>query len=39
MTKFITKTLLSALIIAIISTVSKKYPGIGGLIASIPLTH
>ncbi len=38
MTKFITKTLLSALIIAIISTVSKKYPGIGGIIASIPLS-
>ncbi len=38
MTQFITKTLISAVIIAIISTISKKYPGIGGLIASIPLT-
>jgi F0F1-type ATP synthase assembly protein I len=38
MTQFITKTILSAIIIAIISTVSKKYPGIGGIIASIPLS-
>jgi len=38
MTQFITKTVLSAIIIAIISTVSKKYPGIGGIIASIPLS-
>lgn len=32
------KTVISAIIIAIISTVSKKYPGIGGIIASIPLS-
>lgn len=38
MTQFITKTLITAIIIAIISTVSKKYPGIGGIIASIPLS-
>jgi hypothetical protein len=38
MIQFIVKTLVSAIIIAIISTVSKKYPGLGGLITSIPLT-
>jgi F0F1-type ATP synthase assembly protein I len=38
MVQFIVKTFVSAIIIAIISTVSKKYPGIGGLITSIPLT-
>ena len=34
---FLVKTLVSALIIAIVSTVSKRYPGFGGLIASLPL--
>ena len=34
---FIVKTLVSAVIIAIIATVSKRYPGFGGLIASLPL--
>lgn len=38
MTQFIVKTFVSAVIIAIISTVSKKYPGMGGFIASLPLT-
>jgi len=38
MIQFIVKTFVSAIIIAIISTVSKKYPGMGGLITSIPLT-
>jgi uncharacterized membrane protein (GlpM family) len=38
MVQFIIKTFLSAIIIAIISTVSKRYPGMGGLIASLPLT-
>lgn len=38
MIQFIVKTLVSAVIIVIISTVSKKYPGLGGLIASLPLT-
>jgi hypothetical protein len=34
---FIVKTLVSAVIIAIIAAVSKRYPGFGGLIASLPL--
>ena len=34
---FLVKTLISALIIATVSTVSKRYPGFGGLIASLPL--
>lgn len=34
---FIVKTLVSAVIIAVIATVSKRYPGFGGLIASLPL--
>jgi hypothetical protein len=34
---FLVKTLVSAVIIAIVSTVSKRYPGLGGLIASLPL--
>jgi ammonia channel protein AmtB len=38
MIQFITKTVISAIIIAIISTISKKYPGVGGIIASIPLS-
>jgi len=38
MSQFIIKTLVSAVIIAVISTVSKRFPGLGGLIASLPLT-
>jgi len=38
MIQFIIKTLVSTVIIAIISTVSKRLPGLGGLIASLPLT-
>lgn len=38
MTQFIIKTLISAVLIATISTVSKRFPGVGGLITSIPLT-
>ena len=38
MTQFIIKTVISALLIAIISTVSKRFPGLGGMIASLPLT-
>jgi hypothetical protein len=34
---FLLKTAISALLIALISTVSKTYPGFGGLIASLPL--
>lgn len=37
MTQFIIKTLVSAVLIAVISTVSKRFPGFGGLIASLPL--
>lgn len=37
MTQFIIKTLVSALLIAVISSVSKRFPGLGGLIASLPL--
>lgn len=36
MTQFIIKTLVSAVLIAVISTVSKRFPGFGGLIASLP---
>ena len=38
MTQFIIKTVISALLIAIILTVSKRFPGLGGMIASLPLT-
>lgn len=38
MTQFIIKTLVSAVIIAVISIVSRRFPGLGGLIASLPLT-
>ena len=38
MTQFIIKTLVSAVLIAVISTVSKRFPGFGGLIASLPFT-
>lgn len=38
MSQLIIKTLVSAVIIAVISTVSKRFPGLGGLIASLPLT-
>ena len=38
MTQFIIKTLVSAVIIAVISVVGKRFPGLGGLIASLPLT-
>lgn len=34
---FVIKTLISAILIATIATVSKRYPGVGGLIASLPL--
>lgn len=34
---FLVKTLISALLVATISTVAKRYPGFGGLIASLPL--
>ena len=34
---FLVKTVVSALLIAIVSTVSKRYPGFGGLVASLPL--
>ncbi len=34
---FLLKTAISALLIALISSVSKTYPGFGGLIASLPL--
>ena len=37
MTYFVIKALLSGLIIAIVSTVSRRFPGIGALIASLPL--
>lgn len=36
--QFIVKTLVSALIIAMIATLSKRLPFIGALIASLPLT-
>lgn len=38
MTQFIIKTAVSAIIIAIVSTIARKYPNLGGLIASLPLT-
>lgn len=38
MTQFIIKTVVSAIIIAIVSTIARKYPNLGGLIASLPLT-
>lgn len=34
---FFTKALLSGLLVAAISTVAKRYPGWGGLVASLPL--
>ncbi len=34
---FLVKTVVSGVLIAIVSTVSKRYPGFGGLIASLPL--
>ena len=34
---FVLKALLSGLIVAAVSLVSKRYPGVGGLIASLPL--
>lgn len=37
MTYFILKAALSGLLIAIISEVARRYPGFGGLIASLPL--
>jgi hypothetical protein len=37
MTYFIIKALLSGVIVAIVSEVAKRFPGIGGLIASLPL--
>lgn len=38
MSQFIIKTVISALIIAIVSTIARRYPNLGGLIASLPLT-
>lgn len=38
MTQFIIKTLVSAVLIAVISIVGKRFPGLGGMIASLPLT-
>ena len=38
MAQFIIKTLVSAIIIGIVSTIARKYPNLGGLIASLPLT-
>jgi hypothetical protein len=37
MTYLVLKALLSGVIVAIVSEVAKRYPGIGGLIASLPL--
>jgi uncharacterized membrane protein (GlpM family) len=37
MTYLVIKALISGLLVALISEVSKRYPGIGGLIASLPL--
>lgn len=37
MTYLIVKALVSGILIAIISEVAKRYPGMGGLIASLPL--
>jgi MFS-type transporter involved in bile tolerance (Atg22 family) len=34
---FLVKTALSGLIIALVSTIARRYPGIGALIASLPL--
>ena len=34
---FVFKTIVSALLIALVSSVAKRYPGVGGLIASLPL--
>ena len=34
---FLLKTMVSAVLVALVSTVSKRYPGVGGLIASLPL--
>ncbi len=36
--EFLTKTIISALIIAVVSEVSKKSPSIGAIIVSLPLT-
>lgn len=38
MIQFILKTVVSGLLVATISSVSKRFPGIGGIIASLPLT-
>lgn len=37
MTYLLVKALVSGLLIAVISEVSRRYPGLGGLIASLPL--
>ena len=34
---FLTKAAVSGLLVALVSTVAKRYPGWGGLIASLPL--
>lgn len=38
MNQFIIKTLITAIIIVVISIVGRRFPGLGGLIASLPLT-
>ena len=37
MLQFILKAALSGLIVAIVATVAKRYPGFGALVASLPL--
>jgi hypothetical protein len=37
MTYFLVKVVISGIIVAIVSVVAKRYPGAGGLIASLPL--
>jgi uncharacterized membrane protein (GlpM family) len=34
---FVLKAAISGVIVALVSTVAKRYPGVGGLIASLPL--
>ena len=34
---FLTKAMISGLLVALISTVARRYPGWGGLVASLPL--
>ena len=37
MTYIIVKALISGILVAVVSEVAKRYPGLGGLIASLPL--